>query len=389
MEKAYNPGTGLKRSIDAISTSEARTPAEIIPRGKRPIPIWAQPKKGLRPMIIIEDESSTNKLGQRPAPVKHQSTEPEQAATFGAPVPGNLLESVDYDRSIHNIVPNDDLTKYVLDFIHQNAILMDPAGNLPLEIEAKVGRLIDNSRDDRVQFPVLTETIVHTEASSFRFESKMTEQYHKTMNKHLNETLVESKKLPPSGQRARVPMEYRHSREIDAFYDLPPTEIQKLPPEVRERLARSKHRPRVRITKDKQTGDVIAKVIKTSIADLNVYCPNHRYDWRVSINIEFQWEGSIDALEEFARTTGNSRGPNRNKDRLSYKHQFCQIDLTQVKVGQGPAFEEISHELEVEFAIDVLRQQAQLAMTRQTNKYYDYMKVFLDNVRILARYEPN
>ena len=45
----------------------------------------------------------------------------------------------------------------------------------------------------------------------------------------------------------------------------------------------------------------------------------------------------------------------------------------------------MSHELEVELNVDIARQQGELARSRQPNRYDECIKVFVDNVRALAR----
>lgn len=182
-------------------------------------------------------------------------------------------------------------------------------------------------------------------------------------------------------------MEYVHHREADAFYELPPQEVGNLDPVVKTYLQhRSRGPPRVRITRNLQTGEVVAKVIKIRVGDKNVHCPNWAFDWRVSISVEFPWFGDIDALEEYAAMKGR-REPSRNKDRLSYQHQFCRIDLTQVKIGVQPGghYDRISHELEVEMDVQTARVEGQKALRRDPNHYSEYIKVFIDNVRLLAK----
>lgn len=381
---------GIKRSADNLPASEVSLPSKKKLRTMKAPPLWAQPKRGLRP-LKVNNHLKPNGNTQRANTPLRRSPNAQPQSTFTGPVAGNSLENVEYDRSIRDIVPNEDLTRQIIGFIHQKVINEDPTLSLPFEIEAKVGRLTDRSRGEegRLSLPVMSETIINTAIHNVSFESRMTEHYHKMMNDYLNQSVLLSKQQPESGKRARIPMEYKHSREVDAFYELPHSELERMPAAIRERFQFSKRRPRIRITRDKQKGDVIAKVIKASVGDVNVFCPNSKYDWRVSVNIEYQWDGSVDALEEHAANAGGSRGPNRNKDRLSYKHQFCQVDLTQVKIGQAPggSYEDISHELEVEFDVNVLRREAKLAMSHQNSKYYEYMKVFVDNVRTLARYE--
>jgi mRNA capping enzyme, beta chain len=81
---------------------------------------------------------------------------------------------------------------------------------------------------------------------------------------------------------------------------------------------------------------------------------------------------------------------------MTYCHQYCQVDLTQVinvpsapvsteSDGQ-PAEKEKSHELEIELRdVETLKAEAENARAGRPSKYADMVRVFVDNVRLLAR----
>ena len=130
-------------------------------------------------------------------------------------------------------------------------------------------------------------------------------------------------------------MSYVHTRECDASYELKASSFHTLPPSVRA-LINPRHRPRVRITTDQKTGRELAKIIKMRVADIEIYSPRTLFDWRVSVSLEMNYEGDTRDLEE-AGAEGGKR-PDRNKDRMSYKHLAYQIDLTQVTPAEVGAF---------------------------------------------------
>ena len=391
---AQPPAYGIKREAD--SAASAPEPLAKKPRMSHEIPIWAKPKRGLRPVNrgarlqpgdgnnLLNRNNRSRKPSPNPAMLQHNAAQPKAS---GGPTVGNALEDCDYDRSFRDIVPLEDLTQRVSDFIHGTVVQGDPDGIIPFEIEAKVGRLVYPGSDDRIVIPTLTECVIDSR-QDMSFKSNMSQEYHKFMNDQLNEAVRQSIQPPEAGKRARHQIVYQHRREVDTFYDLPPTELSKIQPEVLRYLQTNgtRFKPKVRITRDAQTGETLAKVIKSRVKDLNVFCPASDFDWRVSINVELTWDGPIDVLEEHSSHDLNARrSPDRNKDRLSYTHQFCQIDLTQVKVMQGPDIKEMSHELEVEFNVDTARSEGIAAFQGRKNRYVDYVKVFLDNVRLLAR----
>ena len=134
----------------------------------------------------------------------------------------------------------------------------------------------------------------------------------------------------PGGANHRVPVVYKHRRERDRFFDLPPDLQARIPGCVRSRLGKW---VKCRVTYDQKTNEVLGKIIKARIADLDIHFPLMPMDCRISINLEMDWDGPLEELEHIQNPGDN---PDRNKDRLSYTQGPYQIDLTQVThAGQG------------------------------------------------------
>lgn len=260
------------------------------------------------------------------------------------------------------VIPYEDLTRTISDWLFQQVVAREdvgtgPAGGGPglgaiLEIEAKIGQIIDLNRGERLRLPVLTECVISQSDPSIRtkFESSMTEvcisqsqglghelistcfqSQHRTLNGFLNKALLSSqptKSTPTAAAppKPRIPMSYVHTRECDASYELKSSSYHTLPPSVRA-LINQRNRPRVRITTDQKSGRELAKIIKMRVADIEVYSPRTLFDWRVSVSLEMNYDGDMRDLEE---TTEGGKKADRNKDRMSYKHLAYQIDLTQV-----------------------------------------------------------
>lgn len=153
-------------------------------------------------------------------------------------------------------------------------------------------------------------------------EEKMKVQ-HRHLNTFLNRVLHESQRGPNAEHEApaRMPLTYVHTRERDSFYDLPADMHHILPPSIRQ-TRNPRHGVRVRVTTD-SVGQVIRKIIKTRIADMNVYSPLTMFDWRVSVNMEMPFAGDHEKLNPVAEGS-------RTKDRVSYRQTIYQVDLTQV-----------------------------------------------------------
>ncbi|KAJ5788483.1 hypothetical protein N7457_003473 [Penicillium paradoxum] len=301
-----------------------------------------------------------------------------------------------WEPSITGFIPHEEVTKTLCDFLFQHVVMRNdvnagPTGSAAagqgaiIEIEAKLGHIIDLDSRDRINLPILTESIINREHTRLRtsFESKMTVEQHRAMNNFLNEAVKASMPQPNS---TRIPLAYVHKKERDTFYEIQASE---LPPVIRQNL-NPRHKPKVRVTTDERTGEILAKIVKCRVADLDVCSPRTTVDWRVSINLEMEYTGDVSTLPMIDTSVAKGGRGDRIKDRMSYSHLAYQVDLTQVaKSEQQPGKPEFEHELEVEVSGAEVRRQGQLAMSGDLkNQYEDLVKGFVDNIRLLARAVP-
>ena len=119
------------------------------------------------------------------------SGHPNQANGVHIPVAQPTFENTGplgpWEPSFTNVIPAEELVRIVSDWLFQNVVLrvdvgVGPAGGgtdggAVLEIEAKIGQLIDKNTNDRLRLPVLNECVVsHTDPSiRIAFKSSMTE----------------------------------------------------------------------------------------------------------------------------------------------------------------------------------------------------------------------
>ncbi|KAJ5980418.1 hypothetical protein N7481_007716 [Penicillium waksmanii] len=310
-----------------------------------------------------------------PTPVQPASRSPAQEGALGI-----------WEPSITGFIPHEEITHELCDFLFRHVVARNdvstgPAGAAAtgagaiIEVEAKLGHIIDQDRRERLVLPIKTEAIISKETAGFRtsFESNMTVEQHRAYNNFLNQTVKDSM-TPP-----RIQLSYAHKKERDTFYEVSPEE---LPPVIRSNL-NPRHKPKVRVTTDQRTGEVLAKIIKCRVADMDIYSPRTAFDWRVSVNLEMEYEGDIRNLPVVDASSGRGE---RNKDRMSYRHQAYQVDLTQVARAESAMKNEFDHELEVEISGAELKRQGQLAAAGDPkNQYEELVKGFVDNVRVLAR----
>lgn len=258
-------------------------------------------------------------------PVNRSGPQPDVAADDPSLILGP------WERSISGSKPNDAISKTVADWLFEHVVHRRDFGELSsrgvqIEIEAKLGQLVDKDTNVRYQLPAMTEVVL-AERARTAFKSSMTEAQHKSLNEFLNTKVQETHPSNPGAQsKRRVPIAYLHRRETDKFYELPPTHVSTLPPAVQHAL-NTRHSVKVRVSYDQKTNQLLGTIIKARVADLDIYNPQSPMDCRISINLEMPYEGDLEELKSIAT---DSRIPDRNKDRLSYTQSHYQIDLTQV-----------------------------------------------------------
>ncbi|CAB90131.1 mRNA-capping enzyme subunit beta [Schizosaccharomyces pombe] len=248
------------------------------------------------------------------------------------------------------IVP--DTTKVISNFL-THYLITEPVEHV--EIEAKLGTLIDLETQNRFEFPVMNETILNPEFNlRTRFESDMTASEHKYLNEFLNQAFRDSQKP------GRLPFAYKHTKQVDLFYE-----------------TEDNSRDKIRVSKNQSDNQVLACVKKRRVADLFLYCPNDAFDIRISISDELP----------VSMPSGNQQPSlTRLKDRVGYVHQEIKIDLTKT-TQNDPVYDTTErHELEVEFGnIADLRDRAQKAKDGMEAPLFRRVQLFMDNVRILRR----
>lgn len=340
------------------SPSSAASPQQPPKKRTRYVepPIWAQSVRkhvGNRGVPRINGKQHIPSSVPAPAPTKvetnghHQPPPPmpqgDSTATDSDPHPSVLLGP--WETSINGKKPMQEIVKQIADWIFINVIQRNDLGELSshgveIEIEAKLGQFIDQGT--RIHFPVTTEAIFAA-GGDIRFQSAMTEvsslpllyfqiltsckqQQHRVLNDFLNVQVKQAHPQNPGRSKSRVPIAYLHRRENDKFYALPRDIFNSLPPAVRQQH-NPNHTSKIRVTYDQRTNQILAKIIKVRIADLNIFLPRCPLDCRISINFELNYDGNIDDI--IAESTLD-RSNDRSKDRLSYTHGNYQVDLTQV-----------------------------------------------------------
>lgn len=266
---------------------------------------------------------------QAAAPPQSVAQPPTRQAVEQPPSEGLLGH---FESSITAEPPRPSLLNRLCDFFFTTVVRNEHLGEIQsravkFEIEAKFGTLIDRGTNNRINLPVETDCILSDHGGWFAFRSSMTEVQHKGFNDFLNDMVraAHPDNKANIGRPPRLALKYQHRREVDKFFELPENTV--LPGCVTNLLAASGHRPKVRVTYDQKTNEVLAKIIKARVHDIHLFLPESTLDCRISVNLEMDWEGPIEALQN---QTKRPPAPDRMKDRLSYSHGLYQLDLTQV-----------------------------------------------------------
>ncbi|KAF9169320.1 mRNA-capping enzyme subunit beta [Mortierella sp. AD011] len=273
-----------------------------------------------------------------PSSSGHQQQRPNQGQHPNPAHPSQPYRSSKLEHAFFGIEVMDDVVKAIGDFLLQYC-------NQPnVEIEAKLGVIIDNNTRQRLELPVRNEVVLTPNSPylRYRFVSDM--------------TLIL----------------YKHTYEVDQFFQGPGG--------------------KVRVTKDQKTNKVIENGIvkKERIANLDVYSPRNAFDFRVSVNVEIP-ESAPSGTPQFER----------NKDRISYRLNNFKIDLTQVKSGNAsngnnqphnysqmrqPSSnqQDLTHELEIEFIHpeELIRERdIRTNGGARPDRFYEVVGRFVNNIR--------
>lgn len=316
-----------------------------------------------------------------PTPAAQHNSHPPQHP-HAPPQPQGQTEP-GFEPSLDNVEPYNDMERQVCDFLFQHIIAPDLRfnSNTKIEIEAKLGSIKDWERPgERLRLPILTDVVLDPQVRRAQFESSMKTDQHARLNKYLNSVTQQSQRP------GRVPIQYKHTRETDYFYDIPQGALHLIDPVVLEFHNRTGARgaPRLRVTRDNASEAITAVIIKTRVANIEIRCPNDDFDFRVSISLETQWQG--DNWQSFPEHLDQGVRTTRSKDRLSYRHQGFLVDLTQVTpfARQGEKAEKV-HELEIEMDTDRLIGEGYRNARGEVNEYEKLVHVFLNNVKVVNR----
>jgi hypothetical protein len=388
----------------AISAAKLPTPPLSTPKPKRPMhtrrrhdpkPIWAvlehevvvgQPQKQLEQHQ--QSRPPPPPAAPRPAPPVQAPAHDSGPPHVRHPLPSSDGQLFGYRRPITDEpVVYDATTLRLCDFFFSRIIANDElrqavaqSPGTEIEIEARWGQLSDSSTGFRLQGLHDTECVLKRDvAQGIKFDSTMTLAQHKKMNQVLNEQVSRSKAEP-----SRTDVDYKHTKELDTFYELDQNGFNLLDPAMRQIVATSPKRLRIRVTRDARDGRIIRKIIKHRIENLEISSPSTLWDYRIGINLEIEYPGPVEGMQPVIENGRSLESMERKKDRLSYSWLSAyQIDLTQVIQGQNK-----NHELELELDAGLLIEAGDNLKRGLPNDYEALVAGMMNNLRVLSRIFP-
>lgn len=207
VELAAMPRSKSKTEQMQPPVDNTNLPAPSKPRKRRreDPPIWALSSRGLRennpflarnkhlPGTVVppskgarSTEKPRNILNREKSPLI--AKENGHTAANGLPLPSSQSGPLGaWEPTILNEFPSEEVTRIISDFLYTEVVMRDGVGVAPagggklegavLEIEAKVGQIIDKNTDERLRLPVMTECVLDKSEPSVRtiFRSSMTE----------------------------------------------------------------------------------------------------------------------------------------------------------------------------------------------------------------------
>lgn len=310
-------------------------------------------KKDLEVLQEISSASKPNKY--KNVPVWAQKWKPTLNAL-------QQIDNTDFklDPSFLNIIPDDDLTKSVQDWIYATIFSIAPEMRQYIELEMKFGIIRDGGSPDRIN-PSISSQAIYTE-----LDAHMTPNIDEVLFKELNKYIRGIGELTENSGKFNV----IESVTKDSLY----------------RVGISTQRPRfLRMSTDVKTGRVGQFIEKRHVAQLLMYSPKDSYDVKISLNLELPVPEN-DPPEKYQSQTPISI---RTKDRVSYIHNdsCTRIDVTKVDNHNKKATKthmETTYEVELEINTPALLS-AFDNITADSKQYAALVRTFLNNGAIVRR----
>lgn len=310
-------------------------------------------KKDLEILSEISSVSKPNKYTN--VPIWAQKWKPTIKALENI----NLNEVKNIDTSFLNIIPDDDLTKSIQDWVYATIFSIDPEMKSYIELEVKFGLIKDAKSSDRVNPPISSQAIFtdldcHMKPTIDEVLFNEITKYIKNVSE-LNEHV---------GKFSVI-----ESNTTDSLY----------------RVGISTQRPRfLRMSRDVNTGRIGQFIEKRTVSSLLIYAPKDSYDMKISINLEIP----VPENEPPEKFMNQQPLNERVKDRISFIHNdsCTRFDMTKVKNLKSAQNNDVEETFEIELEINtsaLLKAFDNISV--DSKEYAALIRTFLNNASIIRR----
>lgn len=278
--------------------------------------------------------------------------------------------------SISGTMPRNDFTKLVTEWIWANhEAVKNSYGDVPnvsdyIELELKLGQIIDKAKDRRISLPVNTECVISNDYynQECMFQAGVLLPEFNSAIDTLETFMAESNEIGPGTPAAQKNKRGKFVMEKMHVVDM-----------IASTASRNSRPSSTRVTLDTKTKRRVSSIQKQRINDLFLFLPNTRFDLRLTMSLELPVDMNDVSYENF-KTKINTQ---REKNRVSYIHQATatRMDFTKVKEANSKI---TKYEVEVEMDNGSL-----IRSIKKVNDdpllFPDLVQAFLDNARILTR----
>lgn len=357
-----------KENLKVVSTKTS--PPTVKPRRYDEPPIWALSYRRLNNMRMIQTRNQgplrqgdyqrqhgSHRTNRPPHSHSHQQV--HYASQKSQPPRVTTLSQIPsmsgLPVSLTDVLPYEDLTRKITEWLFATLHNLGEERQY-VEVEVKLGQIMQRKIDKRLSLPVTTETVVSPDYAKTQttFQASMLEQQFKAAAAFLDKLASDTK---GTDKPTRI-VSYPVNSTRDLVFQPPGTD-------------------NCRVTLNKEDQE-IERIVKRRVDNLVVYSPGDLLDFRISISLEIPVTGAdIDLTQLPVKTE-------RVKNRLSYAHRAFQVDLTSVvtdKINNTQELEvEINKPLMLEY-FDALSRGDKDASLR----FEELVRFTVDNTRLILR----
>lgn len=358
----HNENSSGSNGNNESAENTNRNPDKKIPKHYKIPPIWARSWKNRHVYRTPDGKYDTNlnnnsnnqfqrnghhNQQQHNHPYKNNGNGPMQSPNGGGHYPGgqysptrppHYVSSLPY--SLTGVIPYEEITRRVTSWMYAQLALLDSKRIQNVEVEIKLGIIIDKATGKRLRLPILTECILDSQfaRSQTAFRASMRDEQYSFAISFLNKLSEQSKHQKKSngksnghgggGADGKIPeiTTLPIQRTRDLFYELPLPSSSGISGPIG---AKAQPMDQIRVTLDPNIG-VIEQITKEHIDTLVVYLPNEALDFRISFAIENPRD-----KREFDPEKHKSFY-SRLKNRTSFLAPGVRVDVTSVTAEGGP-----------------------------------------------------